>query len=201
MKAEVLHDVLEDSISGEGNDGRQYLGMSQLGKCPRRIFFDLVKGRQAMGPEQLRRCHEGLVHQADVIARIEVEGVKVINRDRELVGPWNGRFSRQLLGHIDGEIDGDLLEIKTLETWENLERIRSEGPRERDRAQCQAYMRYGGYYRALIVYKVRADGSTWVCWLNRSEGTGERLERKAEMVLQAIDDGEPPACECGRCRR
>jgi len=200
MKAEVLHDVLEGSIREEGNDGRAYLGMSQIGKCPRRLYFDLVEGREEMGPEARRRCHEGLVHQADVIARIEAQGVKVINRGREVTADFDGRFGRRFLGHIDGEIDGDLLEIKSLEDESALDWVRKFGPREREKGQCQMYMRFGGYCRTLIVYKVRSSGSTWVCWLSQDDEEGAALERKAEQVLQAIDEGVPPECECGRCR-
>lgn len=200
MKAEVLHDVLE-AVVGDGQEEREYLGMSQIGRCSRELYFDLVEGREEMSQEARRRCYEGRVHQADVVARIEKAGVPVLNEERELRAPFDGRFERQFLGHVDGEIDGDLLEIKSVEGEDQMAKIRRFGPRKRDRPQCQAYMRYGGYARTLIVYKSRADGATWVCWLSRDDEAGEALEEKAKRVLQAVDDGVPPACECGYCRR
>jgi hypothetical protein len=145
----------------------------------------------------VRYFHEGYLHERDVIERLEAAGVPVLNRQRELVAEWDERFR----GHIDGEVDGDLLEIKGLEDGQALDNVRKMGPRSRDRSQVQAYMRYGEYYRALIVYKVRSNGEMWVCWLRRDDEMGEEIERKARMVLQAVDDDQAPECTCGYCAR
>ena len=63
------------------------------------------------------------------------------------------------------------------------------------------YARRGDYERALIVYKVRADGALWVVYVKRKDEIGDRVEDKARTVLEAVDRGLPPACTCGWCRR
>lgn len=196
MEAKVLRRVLDGSIADEWDDGRDYLGMSVIGQCPRHLYDRMVNGRRKSGRRNVRRCHEGLIHEADVIKRLEAADVPVVNRGRELVGP----FERRFLGHIDGEVDGDLLEIKTVEDLGALQNVMDRGARPRDRDQMQAYMRYGGYERALIVYKCRADGDMWVVEVWRDDAEGGRLEEKARVVLEAVDSGEPPACVCGRCK-
>jgi hypothetical protein len=196
MLAESMRQELEDVIAGEGDDGRTYLGMSQIGKCARQLYLDLVNGRESPRGLALARCHEGMLHQRDVVERLERAGVPVLEQNRELVAPFDERHR----GHIDGEVDGDLLEIKSLETLGDLADIKKNGPREHDQAQVQAYLRYGDYQRGLIVYKVRANGALWVAYVLRDDAAGERLERKARDVLAALDRGLPPACTCGHCR-
>lgn len=200
MLAEAMKAVLEESIAGAADDAdrsdpRDYLGMSKIGDCARQLYLDLTNGRMQPQGLALARCHEGMLHQRDVIERLERSGIPVLERDRELVAPFDERFK----GHIDGEVDGDLLEIKSLETLDDLAEVRAHGPRERDQAQVQAYMRYGDYHRALIVYKVRSNGALWVVYVNRRDALGKRLERKARDVLEALDRGLPPACTCGYC--
>ncbi len=174
---------------------RDYLGMSQIGSCPRWLYASLVDGN---GHRPTRRVllamHEGQVHQADILERLERAGVRVTNRGRELVG-----FDERLRGHVLGEVDGDVLLIKTLPDWDALNQVMEHGPRPRDRDQMQLYMRYGGYQRGLIVYKERRGGEVWVCWVTRDEQRGRELEEKAEGILAAVDGGQLPRCTCGRC--
>jgi len=103
----------------------------------------------------------------------------------------------RLRGHIDGELDGDLLEIKSVEDDQALDAIRLYGPRTYDLDQVQAYCRWGGYEQALVVYKSRASGRVWVVWVLAAEERGWALEAKARAVLAALDGGEAPGCECG----
>ena len=197
LLAEQVRAILEDSIDTGLDEDRDYLGMSQIWKCARKLYLDMVNGRRQLQDQALRRCHEGYLHQEDVLDRLDRAGVPVLEQDRELVAPFDERFR----GHIDGEIDGDLLEIKSLEKFPDLVQIQKQGPRDRERFQVQAYMRYGDYDRALIVYKVRADGALWVVYMTRKDGIGDRIESKARTVLEAVDRGYPPACTCGHCRR
>jgi len=195
MLPSELRQTLEGALDA-WDDGRDYLGMSAIGQCPLKLFFDLTEGRRK--PNWLGRllCHEGLVHEQDLLARCEMAGLKVIHKGRELVAPFDERFR----GHIEGELDGALLEIKTANE-NGFEQVRWRGAKRKHAHQVQAYMRYGGYDRALIVYKKRETGDLWVVELERDDEIGERLEAKAKAILWAVDEGEAPACECGYCRR
>jgi len=174
---------------------RRYLGMSQIGDCPRRLYWGLVRGREPPDMRGRQYFHEGYLHQADVIARLERAGLHVANREAELVAPWDERFR----GHVDGTLNGALLEIKST-TAHTMERIRVRGLRQRDAAQVQAYLRYADLPHALVVYKARENGAIWVVDVARSESAGKRLEEKARYILHAVDTGIPPTCTCGRCR-
>lgn len=197
MRAETLKQALQDAVVHTLEDGRDYLGMSQIGRCSRELYEQMVYGQRQPWGRWLWLCHEGYVHQADVLERLRQERVPVLNANRELVAGFDERFR----GHIDGEVDGDLLEIKSVNDWAALREIVERGPRPRDRDQVQAYMRYGGYARALIVYKARQSGELWVCWESLDEERGAALERKAQAVLAAVDARQPPACDCGWCER
>jgi len=195
VRAGEIRQLLEcDRVLDEWDDSRTYLGMSRIGECPRRLYEDFVDGRERPGIAGLRYCHEGYLHEADIVGRLEKAGIPVANRGRELVAPFDPRFR----GHIDGEIGGDLLEIKSV-TPEKLNEVRLNGPLPAHRDQAQIYMRYGRYGQAWIVYKARADGSVWVCSIRRDDRRGAELEDKARAILAAVDAGQPPACECGRC--
>ena len=139
--------------------------------------------------------HEGLVHERDIIERLIAAEVPVLNQGREVVAPFDPRC----VGHIDGEVDGDLLEIKSC-TSEAFELVRWKGAKPRHEDQVQMYMRYGGYARALIVYKCRSTGEVWVVEVEQDEAAGDELERKAKEIFAAVDRGVAPECTCGRCR-
>jgi hypothetical protein len=187
--------VLEEAALGDFDESRDYLGMSQIGRCPRVLWRDLTNGRQRPGFKGLVYCHEGLVHQADVVDRLRVAGIDLHRREEELIAPWDGRFR----GHVDGEVEGALLEIKSLSVA-GMENVRFHGPRRRDRLQVQAYMHYGGWDRALIVYKCWDTGRLWVEEVLYNEGVAGELEDKAREVLAAVDGGPRPRCTCGKCR-
>lgn len=174
---------------------RDYLGMSQIWDCPLRLYRGLVYGRRPPGRTGLLYCHEGYVHQRDVLERLERAGIVVSDQERELVAPFDDRFR----GHIDGVVGGRLLEIKSVNR-RGFEWVMRHGARDRHVDQVQAYLRYGGWGEAAIVYKCRDDGDLWVVEVGRDEGLGDLVEEKARGVLGAVDRGEPPGCECGRCR-
>jgi len=177
------------------HEDRRYLGMSAIGKCARFLYGELVNGREAPSEKSKRYFHEGYLHERDVIERIAEVGVAVEHHNRELIAPFDDRFR----GHIDGEIEGDLLEIKSVDD-ERFCRVMDSGrPFEEHMDQVQMYMRYGGYVRALLVYKCRNTGDVLVKKIERDERRGSALEQKAMAILAAVDAGEPPACTCGHC--
>lgn len=192
MDPAQLRHALESTFN-EFED-RGYLGMSQIAKCPRYLYNQLVNGCAKPGLQSMRYFHEGYVHEADILERARLAGVAVKNHNRELVAPFDERFR----GHIDGEVDGDLVEIKSVAA-DRFDSVLEHGAFFEHMDQCQMYMRYGGYERALIVYKNRDTGVLYVYDMHKSEAHGRRLEEKARQVLAAVDEHILPACTCGRC--
>ena len=194
MDVKVMKETLLDAIGEEWDDGGDHF-ISKIGQCPRKVWRDLSDGLQRPGNQGRRYMHEGVLHEADVIARLEAAGVPVLEQGRELVAPFDPRC----VGHIDGEVDGDLLEIKSC-SRAAFEQVRWRGPKPRHEEQVQMYLRFGDYERGLIVYKCRETGEIWVCEVMRDEAYGEELEERARAILAAVDRGEAPECTCGRCK-
>jgi hypothetical protein len=194
VDAKVMKETLLDAIGDEWDDGGRHF-MSQIGQCPRKVYHDLVNGHQRPSNQGRRYCHEGYLHEADVIERLEGTGVPVLNQGRELVA----EFDERCIGHIDGEVDGDLLEIKSC-TRAAFDQVRWRGAKPRHEEQVQLYLRYGDYARGLIVYKCRDTGEIWVVEVLRDDEVGKMLEERAKAILRAVDRGKAPGCTCGRCK-
>lgn len=196
-----LRKLLEDTRIFAEFEERDYLGISQIWKCPRELYLDLVNGRERPGIQLARLFHEGYIHEADVLEQLEAAGVEVWNTGREVTAPWDGRFRGHIDGEVAGEVEGErqLLEIKSV-TREKFELVMRHGPLKRHLDQARMYLRYGDYERGLIVYKEREGGDIWVCEVWRSEEREIGLEEKARHVLLGVDEGISPGCECGRCR-
>lgn len=191
-KMELKH-ALESVF--DNDEDRRYLGMSLISKCPLYLYRMMTDGREPPALQSLRYYHEGHLHEADILERLKKAGLLITNMQRTLIAPWDDRFR----GHPDGEVEGDLLEIKSVDC-KRFASVVGRGAFFDHMDQCQMYMRYGGYERALIVYKNRDTGEVYVYEMRRSDQFGEKLEWKAREVLAAVDEGKPPACTCGRCR-
>lgn len=175
---------------------RSYLGMSHIADCPRSLYRFMKNGSRPPSLTTARYCHEGLLHEADIIDRMRIAGVVVEDCQRELVAPFDERFR----GHIDGAIGDLLIEIKSISANDRLDRIKRDGPMPAHLWQVQAYMRYGGYDLAYVVYKVRATGSLWIVPVPIEHSIGRRIESQAQRILDAVDGRGPvPDCTCGRC--
>ena len=194
MDKKVMKELLLDAIGDEWDDGGRHF-MSQIGQCPRKVWRDLVDGHQRPSNQGRRYCHEGLVHEQDIIERLEAFGVPVLNQGAELVAG----FDERVVGHIDGEVDGDLLEVKSC-TRPAFDNVRWRGAKRRHEEQVQLYLRYGDYARGLIVYKCRDTGEIWVVEILRDDEVGRMLEERAKAILNAVDRGVAPGCTCGRCK-
>lgn len=182
------------------NEERTYLGMSGIGQCPRKLYNDMVHGRRRARIEKQRVFYEGYLHERDVIERLSAAGWPVSGQNTEIVGPWE-----ELRGHVDGVLtlrDGSqaLLEVKSTRR-ERFDRVREQGPLAEHIAQVTLYMRYGGWPVAVLIYKCREDGDVWLHLVEYDVILGDILERKAEMILEAVSTRTPPECTCGYCRR
>lgn len=185
---------------------RNYLGMSQIANCPRLQYLEFMQGRSVALQNHLD-CYKGHLFEMDVYQRLVAMGIvehygpvndPVNPRGKELVAPFDSRFR----GHTDGEtVDGELLEIKSVDVMA-LAKLRQMGRAKYAHfLQVQAYMRYGPWAHALIVYVCRDSFEHLVLHSARSKRHGDELEAKAIGVLEAIDAKQPPKCECDRCTR
>jgi hypothetical protein len=184
--------------TADDHEERDYLGMSGVGQCPLKLYNDLVHGRSEPSDWANLLFHEGYVHEEDIIARLGQAGHHVAGRQRELVAAFDSRVR----GHIDGEItlDGErvLLEIKSVNP-EGFRDVIDGGAFDNHRAQVQAYMRFGGWKRCLVIYKNRENGQLWIVSEGYDAAEGSRIERKLKMILEAVDNRQLPECTCGQC--
>lgn len=179
---------------------RPYLGMSGIGRCPRKLYRDFLEGRDQPGDQQHWYCWTGYLHESGIIGLlggVEKESVEVV-----------AEFDRRFRGHTDHRMGPDLVEIKSVE-WRKFCRVRESNQAEFDHlAQVQMYLRHGKMWpQALVVYVARDvpyrewEGPPfWVVEVRPDERLADRLDEKARRVLAAIDSGEVPVCECGWCR-
>lgn len=179
-------------------EARSYLGMSHIADCPFSLYRYMKRGPRPPSLTTRRFCHEGIVHERDVIERLWASGLTISDEQAEIVSNFDPRFR----GHIDAALGDILIEIKSISTNDILERVKREGPKAAHMWQIQAYMRYSRFDLAYVIYKVRATGGLWVIPVPVDNSIGMRLESKAKMVLDALDGKtNPPRCSCGHCSR
>jgi len=185
-------------VANSGHEAdRDYLGMSQISRCPAELYGGLVTGREAPGAGLSALFREGYLHQADLERCLKSLGI--LAPGRELVADWDPRFR----GHTDGELvdaDGavELLELKSL-TGDRFAWVRDENRCfEEHFDQVQMYLLYGGYARGMVLYKCRESGRVWPVPVRGDVERQALLVNKARAVLAAVDAGRRPACTCGR---
>lgn len=197
LQLSVLNEKVRNYIreNSSYDTQRNYLGMSGIARCPRRLYDDFLQPSKPTD-ETYRNCYLGYLWEDEAKNILEGSGIFKPDSERELIAPFDARF----IGHTDGEtIEGNLLEIKSV-TAHALERIKEEGRAKRDHFwQVQTYMRYGDYSQALIAYVSRDPMEFHFISVPCLSAVGALLEEKARRVLKAIDTKQRPACECKRC--
>jgi hypothetical protein len=180
------------TAENSGHEDRRYLGMSRISECPRRLYFEVLNGTPATESDKLR-FYAGYLWERDVVSRLKSLGLYSAN-SREITA-LGGRF----VGHTDGEIEGDLLEIKSVTSNKYERLLRDKRLPSNHFRQIQTYMLHGKYQRAFVVYVVRDMGDIHVEEVRCIPKIGETMTEKARRILSAIDAGNPPQCECGNC--
>lgn len=203
-----IHEIeqhLRESAGAEWDGDRSYLGMSRLWMCPRGLFFEMKDGQPRPDAEGMLRCHEGYVHERDILDRLNATNIHLHHEGREIVAAKDGRIR----GHVDGIIAiGQhgristprlaIVEIKSVLCFDG----RPVVPRHKDIEQVQAYMHFDATIpTAILIYKSRTSGEIKVFFIPYDRETGIPLEKKALSTLRAVDDNKAPSCECGRCRK
>ena len=192
--ANAINQHIERNSKLDGH--RDYVGISQIGKCPRQTYKQFFHGisidfmshqRAYMGYEQEKNILE-LLQESHVAARIA---------DNLVVAP----FDIRLRGHFDGITrDGNFIEIKSVSV-RKFEKVMQTHRAIYDHfAQVQLYMRYSKIRTTFIIYRCRETYNHHVIEVPYSEREAVKLEEKAKEILKAIDTKSPPVCTCGRCK-
>ncbi len=176
---------------------RQYLGMSQISMCARRLYREFLYGTQPTDRSHYN-AKRGYMFEAEIKQwLVECGIIRPATEECELVADFDTRFR----GHTDGEtIDGALLEIKSISEEELFRTVQNRRVQPSKYTQCQAYMRYGRYRECVIVLVSTATLSHLTVKIFRSDEAGRNIEKKAMDILRAIDARKEPACECGKCQ-
>lgn len=195
--SEVREQLINWTVLHSGHDAtRRYLGMSRIAECPHVLYHEVIDGPAKPNPAQYLTFYAGYLWERDIKQRLEEIGIYAPMSERLIVCDFDPRF----YGHSDGETTGGrLLEIKST-VQVNLEEISANKriPR-RHFQQVQMYLHHGKYPAALMVYVARDTGQIHTAEIRPMRDVAEDLNRKARMILAAVDAGRAPACECGRC--
>jgi hypothetical protein len=196
MSAQEIQSKIENYINSSKffEEKRDYVGMSQISKCPRQIYNEFLRGQQATD-ERNRMAYLGYAFEDMVKKILNDVGLMCGYEGREIVG-----FSERFVGHTDGEdIYHDLIEIKSV-SRNKFERVLADGRAFREHYdQVQMYMRYGVYHHAHIIYVCREDLRVKAIGISCNNSRADELVLKAKIVLDAIETGNAPKCQCGKC--
>lgn len=176
---------------------RDYVGISNIGKCPRQAYKDLVHGFTDTDFAH-QMSYAGYLFEQDAIARMSAMGFLRRSRaeHKEVFCPKNPIIR----GHIDGESTlGDLVEIKTV-TKQKFKIFQFHGrPLHEHIDQVQLYMRYGGWLNCMIIYICRETFEHKVFEVRYDLDLAEELEERMLDLADAVRYLQPPVCTCGKC--
>jgi hypothetical protein len=169
MNAAEIRNALDEQI-GDFETDRAYLGMSAISECPLVLYRRFLAGGRDRPPlDGLRLCHEGYLHEHDIIDRLEKAGLPISNIGMEITD-----LDTRIKGHIDCVLDGSLIEIKTVTSPAFDEIVRTGRAKRRHFEQAQMYMHYGGWKTAYIIYKERSTGALFVADVRADCVIGQR---------------------------
>jgi len=177
---------------------RPYLGMSGIGGCSRKMYREFVEGRQIPSDRDHWYCWTGYMHEAAIINLLGIT-----QQRREIVAAFDQRFK----GHTDFEVGDTVVDIKSV-GWEKFLRLQfGEEISHNNIAQVQMYMRHSAFFaHAVLIYVARdvphRDFSMpfWAMDVAPDLELMDILDDKARRILKAIDQRQPPVCNCGWCR-
>ncbi len=173
-------------------DHRRYIGLSGIGDCERVIYDRYFAGDRHSQAARLKDSL-GYALEAHLVGRLEQMG---LYRPVSPISLYDGLVQ----GHPDGEVGGDLLEIKTIERVVWLPELPPPRLPNRVFYQVQAYLLYTGYTRAHVVYLARDTGEIRVVGVTRSESIGFKITERIDRVVGAVQTRQRPECSCGHCR-
>jgi hypothetical protein len=196
MQSKNFQDAIIEYTARHSNldERRPYIGLSGIGDCEQTIYDRYFTGQPVTVKAKLK-CAIGYDFEAILIGRLKAMG---LYSDAVPIVLYDGLVQ----GHLDGLAGGDLLEIKTIERAAYLpELVHNQAPRLPNRVfyQVQAYMHYGRYERAHVLYLARDTGEIRVVGSSYNNQAGYKIEQKVERLVQAVRAMQRPACTCGHC--
>ena len=216
MNTPSLMHYLDESLTcaEAAEDPRDYLGISQLGRCARASGMALKPDvyPAAVQLESLRFWHEGHTAEDDIVARLQRAGCPVYSRQLKVTFPERHPLHERVWGHIDGEVplvpakaeglgvagaaprlDLAILEIKSLRAGA-LKKLAAEG------TVSQAWPQYGiqahtyalcrGRHWVAFLVKDRNDGTIVECWEPFRADLAESGIAQGLRVLSDLDAGQ-----------
>lgn len=193
---QILQQINQYIVSHSGfEEKRDYVSMSHISECPRKVVREYLNGFQ-VDAHTHHMCYAGYHHEDDMIKMLTQLGL-ITKTNVEVMAPFDSR----LRGHLDALLEETVIELKSISgrQWDSLKE-NADRAMWKHYVQVQLYMRYGNFPRALVIYRNRETFQHMVIEVPYSEPQAERFEGRARFVLQALDAGIMPECECKHCR-
>lgn len=165
------------------------IDLAGIGDCEKLIYDRYVSGHRMSVSEKLRtRLSSEL--KADVICRLKQLEYYSPGEEISLEGGL-------VLGHTDGFVGADLLEVKILEQEAWIPEPHHLP--NRTFVELQSYMHYIGLSYAQVVYLARDTGAIKAVGVGYNLSAGDRVASKVQRLAAAARNYQRPDCSCGRC--
>jgi hypothetical protein len=172
--------------------GRRYLGMSQIGKCERALWYDFRGFTPKDLPGQVAMIFsDGNYYEEQVIRHLKLAGYRVDHTG------WNDQLAFQVhngffCGHADGVIHGvtqrpHILEIKSANA-KKFGAFKKTGVQKTYPVyytQVQAYMGYTDLERALVIVYCKDTSEIYTERIHFNRFDFEALHEKAYRIITA----------------
>ena len=193
----------------KNHEERDYLGMSGIAGCPYQQYLRLVDPPK---PNDRMRWYAwtGYTHEAAIIELIEGAGIEGAKQgEQDIIADFDDRFR----GHIDYCVGRTVIDVKSV-YYKKLVNVAYDGPPFENVAQMQMYMAHGNFANGILIYVARdvphweweamrydkaRFGAFHVVDVPRDQVLIDKLNTKAKMILDGVDQRVPPRCDCGRC--
>ena len=156
---------------------RDYIGMSNAGMKTEDIIRQMNQPMEDNLPIRLK-CYKGYQMEKDLIARM-----KAIYGDRIQPATEITAYDGKVKGHPDFEFDGLPADCKSVARDEWMPKD-GKLPR-RVYYQMQAYLKYSGKPKALVIYESRESGIIENFWINPNQAVMKEIENRMEEVIEA----------------
>ncbi len=194
---QLVQAMLSHTATHSGHDAtRSYIGLSHIADCDLELYRAYCRtqaGQPAAPPNGLSLAMIQISYELEAALRARLTALGIYNPGRTL-----SLYAGLIQGHTDGETrDGDLLEIKTVA----LERYFPGDDRlpRRISWQVNAYLRYGGFRQAHVIYLARDTGAIHIITVREHLRISEEIAAKCARLYRAVETHTPPACICGHC--